>query len=194
MKIGDFAKKLDFRSLAVEIISIVIGVLLALAANGWNNHRLEQAKLATTLENVSQELAVNEKLLQVIHQSNKMVVSAMEEQPSDDLSVEFVPGLQIRDTAWQTFLTSGVAESADVSLLQSLHDHYALQEVYRNLSYQTVQTILSTKALVMGLSPETDESAFDNLFRDNIKMVVFLEEALLTSILGTIEVLSGDQS
>lgn len=191
MKAPNLLQKVLPRGLLVEVFSIVIGVLLALGANEWNKQRLDRVKLATALENVAQELQGNKRLLNEIHKHNLAVIQAFDQSSETADEKKFIPGLQIRDTAWKTFLTSGVAESADVATIQVLHDHYALQEVYKNMSYQTVQTILSTKALVNGLRPETGANNFDQLFTDNLNLVVSLEEALLESVSNTTSILSN---
>ena len=78
------------KSLLLEVASIVLGVLLALAVNEWQQDR-EKAELAhTALTNIASELAANAAILESIHDNNVSTIDAVnaaagsEEDPADD--------------------------------------------------------------------------------------------------------------
>ncbi|RDV26609.1 hypothetical protein DXV75_06345 [Alteromonas aestuariivivens] len=100
--------KLSFKPdpavLITEVLTIVIGILLALAANEWNNQRLQSNKLDAILQMVEQEIDYNLKVMEVIHAKNTEALANLEETDSEKES-QVIPGLQIRETAWQTLLT-----------------------------------------------------------------------------------------
>ena len=91
----------------------------------------------------------------------------------------FIPGLQVRDTAWQAFVQSGLSDGLEIDLLYRLHSHYALQDIYRSMSYQTVQNIVSTKSLAAALnvSNTTENSIFD----EQLNLLVSIEAGLIES-------------
>jgi hypothetical protein len=180
-------KRINYTNLLTEVLSIVIGVLLALAANDWNNNRLDNIKLKLAFANVTTELQQNEKLLVSIAENNARVLKSIEQQNQEQQG-KFVPGLQLRDTAWQTFMSSGLSNAAEIHVLQSLHDHYALLNVYKSLSYQTVQSILSTRALLEVTAKK------EPTFEDSIRLLVTLEQALLVSNKYTQEVLVNSRT
>ena len=185
----NFKLKLNITTLVTEILTIVVGILLALAANEWNTQRLEHKKLDAILAMVSQELEANIKVLEAIHVRNNDVLASMQDEISE-ADNQFTPGVQIRDTAWQTLLSSGVIENLDISLLKDLHNHYALLDVYKNMSYQTVQTILSTQAMVVGIDSGNKEAQINGVYRDSISLIVILESSLLDNMQQVLESLN----
>ncbi|MDF2179802.1 hypothetical protein P2G88_16240 [Aliiglaciecola sp. CAU 1673] len=178
--------KLDAKVLLTEIITIVIGILLALAANEWNNQRIADNKADMTLHMVTEEVGSNFAVLQRIHAQNQQVLDSIANSDSEE-TTQFLPGIQIRDTAWQTLLSSGIAENVEIGLLQALHDHYAVLNMYKQLSYQTLNTILSTQALVMGMTKNVEQAKSNDIFEDNIKLLVMVESALLTNTQSTLD-------
>lgn len=169
----------DWPRICIEVLSIVLGVLLALAANDWNNQRLQTIKLASALNSVKSELTSNQRLLHIIHDNNEKVLAQMTLESSDE-SLRFTPGLQIRDSAWQAFVAADVSDVADVKLLHSLYDYYALQDVYRTVGFQTLQNIMTTTALVTGLQKRKLDQ--NQAFEDQISLLVMLERGLLDAM------------
>ena len=51
------------KSAIVEVLSIVLGVLLALGASEWNEDRIQQQRAAEALANIAIEIARNQKLI-----------------------------------------------------------------------------------------------------------------------------------
>ncbi|RDV26610.1 hypothetical protein DXV75_06350 [Alteromonas aestuariivivens] len=78
-------------------------------------------------------------------------------------------------------------ENLPLQLLKNLHEHYAMLDMYKTLSYQTVQTILSTQAIVGGIGKDMKLARSNTLYEDNINLIVSLEASLLAHQKQTLE-------
>ena len=163
------------KSIIVEVLSIVLGVLLALGVNEWNEDRIHAREAKEALTSIQSELARNQKILNKVHENNTGIINAMAQENSEG-DGQFVPGLQIQDTAWQAMLATGLTEHIDYKLLSSLSAAYSFQEVYRSLSYQMIQNVMTTSALAAVINKDADIP--DNLFLDNMELIVLTEGGL----------------
>lgn len=169
-----------FKSIFVEVSSIVAGVLIALAVNEWNENRVKQARVEEALENIAQEIARNTQLLEFIHQKNLEVIAGFENSAEHaQKNQQYIPGLQLQKTAWETTLNTGVSEFIDYKTLYGIAEVYSLQDIYKSLAYQFVQTIMTAK--VTGVKRQLDLAKIDDkeLYGDNIAMLVMNEQAIL---------------
>jgi hypothetical protein len=164
------------RSLAVEVLSIVLGVLLALGVNEWNENRIHSKNADKALRDIHAELLLNQKVLNTVHENNSSIVKAIAEDSGNEEERQFVPGLQIQDTAWQTMLATGINEHIYYDVLHLLSATYAFQEVYRSISFQMIQNVMTTTALATAI--REDAKLPDNLFLENMELVVLTEEGL----------------
>ena len=100
-------RRLPIQTLLIEVFSIVLGVLLALALNEWREQHSHQSQADSALQNISNELRANLELLTLLHENNTATIAAMSEEqdvePEKDRN--FIPGLQLRETAWETLST-----------------------------------------------------------------------------------------
>ncbi len=93
----------SIRTLLVEVFSIVIGALLALAVDQWNEQRNNRRNADEALINIKKELGTNINLLELIHKNNTTVYqNLVAEKSSDTDNGGIVPGLQLQDTARRT--------------------------------------------------------------------------------------------
>ncbi|MBB5210882.1 hypothetical protein [Microbulbifer hydrolyticus] len=178
------------RSAITEILSIVIGVLLALAVNEWNQNRIEKIRAAEAIENVVQEIRSNIKFMNVVHSNNRAVVELLKNESvhQDDADEkQFVPGLQIQDAAWKMLNSTGVSEFIDYETLYDISAIYSLQDIYKSLGYQLVETTMSNRALVAALSPDASKTLGGDLFMEDMLLIDSVEEALLSSYAKTLE-------
>ena len=123
----------SLKTILIEVFSIVLGVMLALGVSEWQQER-EYAQLANTaLANVTWELRSNLEVLTRIHENNAETIELSEaetnEQSSPSEDRQFIPGVQVRSTAWDTLLSSGLANHIDYKLLLSLSEIYSSQEI-----------------------------------------------------------------
>jgi len=175
-----FFQTQTIRSATTEIISIVIGVLLALAVNEWNEDRINQQKAKQALHNIANELKSNIKLLNLIHNNNAAIITLLE-QPTASTTTEkksFIPGLQIQDTAWKTLISTGTSAHIDYDSLYMISEIYSIQQIYKTLGFQMLNNMMSTSALSAALNPDQNGNV-NALFQDNMTILVQIETALL---------------
>ncbi len=98
-------------ALALEVFSIVLGVLLALAFSGWAEDREHQRLAESALLNISKEISSNFETLTLIHANNVQTVNAITTQSESDAdqSRSIIPGIQLQETAWEAFLATAYA-------------------------------------------------------------------------------------
>ncbi|MCO4798550.1 MAG: hypothetical protein KC484_05025 [Colwelliaceae bacterium] len=175
----------SFRSAATEILSIVIGVLLALAVNEWNENRVQTDRANEAIKNINQEIESNIALLKIVHANNTKVLKLIDDSvigEGEELTEKqqnFIPGLQIQDTAWKTLLSTGVSEYISFSELYKISAIYSVQDIYKKLGFQLVETMMSNQALIQTLAPEKETETRSDLYLDNMKLIVEVEKGLL---------------
>jgi hypothetical protein len=182
------------RSAATEIISIVVGVLLALAVNEWNENRVHKTRANEAIQNVILEINSNVKFMSVVNANNRAIIDLLNSKSTnsgDESSKQFVPGLQIQDTAWQMLHSSGVSEFIDYSTLYEISAIYSLQDIYKNLGYQLVKTITNNRALVLSIAPDKSEGIDNQLFLSDMMLIEKVEKALLENYTKTLEKLKN---
>ncbi len=174
------------KSILLEVFSIVLGVLLALAVSEWQEER-EKAELAQlALVNIEQELGANLSLLTKIHTNNAETIAQAEAARSADDSEaveesrQFIPGVQVRATAWQAMLSSGISTYVDYDLLLTLSELYSMQSIYRETGMQLVDTSMSMSAMATVNRTDIDNRVFQQQFSSYFSMMLQMEETLLT--------------
>jgi len=71
-----------------------------------------------------------------------------------------------------------INEQVDYGTLSILSATYSFQAVYLSVSYQMIQNIMSTTALATAIRKDADLP--NDLFLENMQLVVMTEEGLLT--------------
>lgn len=178
------------RSVFTEIISIVIGVLLALAVNEWNENRIRTARADEAIQNIINEIDSNIKFMGIVNINNKAVIESLNNEsgePSDiNKDESFVPGLQIQDTAWQTLQSTGVAEHIKYPTLYTLSKVYSLQDIYKNLSYQFIQNVANHRILLSVKEQSVTSSIDSKVFITDMQLIENVEGVLLDSYKKTL--------
>jgi hypothetical protein len=165
---------------AVEVCSIVLGVLLALAVSEWqeDRDRREQARIA--LENIEGELQWNLDLLTRVHENNSATLAAIDaDDGSSDDNRSIIPALQLRETAYQALLSSGIANHVDYTLLLSLSEAYSTQQVYKQIGQQLAESAMNMAAYASATGATVDNQHFTEQFRGYFDMLVVGETQLL---------------
>ena len=67
----------SLKGLALEVGSIVLGVLLALAVSEWAQDREYAEQARTALENLAREVEGNRDIMRKVHENNTATVAAM---------------------------------------------------------------------------------------------------------------------
>jgi hypothetical protein len=166
--------------IALEVFSIVLGVLLALAVSEWQEQRNNEARAQLALANVRTELQSNLDLLEIIYPNNSRVVESIssgESSGSKDATV--VPGVQLRSSAWQTLASTGLSNYIDYDVLVGLSQLYAMIDVYRQTAYTFISANMSTSATATALGTSVDNDLFSQNFLAYFQMLVQIEATLI---------------
>jgi hypothetical protein len=159
-----------------------LGVLLALAVSEWQQEREYEERASTELYNVHLELQSNQEVPTKIHDNNRQTIEkaqAADTAESEDL--QFIPGVQVRSTAWQTLLAIGISGHIEYDLLLSLSETYSKQAVYRQTGMPLVDASMSMAAMASVDRTEIDDEIMQEQFMGCFNMIRAMEERLLES-------------
>jgi hypothetical protein len=169
----------SFRLFLIELLSVILGVILALMLNQWSANRSIDKKVNIALSNVANELQANSKVLEIVHKQNALVFQDSIETANDDSNSTFTPAVQLQETAWNTFLSTGLSTNIDYELLLLLSQAYSIQDVYKSFGNKIVESYLNITALSILLGDENSEAEIDDQIKDNLEMVYNAEGPLL---------------
>lgn len=124
-----------------EIILVVIGILLALQINNWNEDKKVQETKRKTLALIKKEILANQKMIENVYGYHIMVrdtlqhleIPKTEEDAKKQLS--FWRGLRIsrlRNASFQTAVQAGTTKDIEVDLVEELNALYTAQEAYNS--------------------------------------------------------------
>lgn len=127
-------------TLAVETISVVLGVILALAANAWHDDRAHAAQAHEAMTAIRNELAINDSVLHlkvVYHREMQDSLTALLGRtktrvvPGGQRAIENWSGLQpsqLLDDAWQTARATQAIQYVPYDVVVPLSRTYAMQQ------------------------------------------------------------------
>jgi hypothetical protein len=121
----------SFGYLLVEVLLIVVGVFLGLAANEWRGRATERATVAQALRSIRQEIVENDAELQA-----SLAKSAMAEGPAAPFpkwSYEGYTGFSVpllRASSYENAVATGAMANIDYDLSDRLARTYMLQREY----------------------------------------------------------------
>ncbi len=138
-------------SLFLEIVSIIIAVLLALAVNEWRETRSNNRLADTALMNIQEEIAENKRLFDTIlprHEAlldtlldvDEKIKSGELSEDDDRADLEFVP-LFVQDTAWQTALATQALIHMPYETVKVLSAVYTFQESYTRVTDHFIKSV-----------------------------------------------------
>jgi len=181
--------------IALEVFSIVLGVLLALGVSEWQESRQLQERTRAALGNVTSELTQNLKLLEIVHDNNAALTENLAESPSSlDQDSRFLPALQISDAAWETLRSTGLAGYVDLDLMVRLSETYSLIDVYRRSGYSLVdanlQVLATATATERDMEAINDSNLFARNFIGHFELIVDVEAALIDAHRNVLDLLA----
>jgi hypothetical protein len=181
------------RKAALEIFSIVLGVMLALGVSEWQEDRDRHEQAMVALDNIEHELRWNLKFLNRVHENNTATVASMDvpdEDTDDSAEVRsIIPALQLRETAYQTLLSTGMANHVEYKLILSLADTYSTQSVYKQIGQQLTEAAMSMAGYATVSGTTIDDEQFEEQFRVYFEQLVLGETQLLATYASSIEML-----
>ncbi len=177
---------INFLSLALEFVSILVGVFLAFLVSEWQQKQERIEVMEKALVNVYREVQSNTATLERIHKNNQSIVDRMKKaDPEDDSEGYFVPGVQLRHNAWDTLHSTGVAHYVPYETLSKLSEMYSMLEVYQSTGHKLTDSSLTLAAFTTAMKQEVDNKFFEKQYRDYFFMLVAVESQLLKSFNGT---------
>ena len=184
----------SFSRAGLEALTIVIGVLAALAVSEWQESRNIQERVQSALWNVRTELENNLEILEFVHSNNVTLVEQLaEDADAVEQDSQFLPALQITESAWQTLGTTGLTGYVDFDLIVTLSETYSLVDVYRRSGYSMVDANLSmlATATATGRSMKDidDADLFAKNFASHFQLIVDVESALIAAHQGALAAL-----
>jgi hypothetical protein len=184
----------SFSRAGLEALTIVIGVLAALAVSEWQEGRHIQERIQAALWNVRTELENNLEILEFVHSNNVILVEQLAEDANAvEQDSQFLPALQITESAWQTLGTTGLTGYVDFDLIVTLSETYSLVDVYRRSGYGLVDANLSmvATATATGRSMKDidDSDLFAKNFASHFQLIVAVESALIAAHQGALAAL-----
>jgi len=180
-------RKIPWGRLALEMLSIIIGVLVALAVDEWNEEREYRQQARTALENIHQELEKNLRIIELIHPGNQAAMEAIMTESTEDDSMTIIPGLQIQDAAWQTMVSSGIAAHVPYDDLYEIAEAYTVQSVYKSFSEELVRSIINSQSLAMALGNKITQEEAVKANVEQLAMFLTVEEQLLEFLRAILE-------
>jgi len=178
------------RPALTEVLSIVIGVLLALAVNEWNENRIQTGKANEAIQNIIHEIDFNIKLMDVVNKNNKIIIELLNNKSitssNKKNNQQFLPGLQIQDTAWKTLQSTGVSQHIEYSTLYTLSNVYSLQEIYKKLGYNLIQNVANHRILLSVKNKDISNSIDSKVFLTDMELIESIESALLSNYKKTL--------
>ena len=170
-------------ALALEVFSIVLGVLLALALSEWADDRENHRLAKSALLNISQEISSNLETLTLIHENNVQTVNAItaQSEPDADESLSIIPGIQLQETAWESFLATGMSAYVNYDTILSLSKMYAIQRVYKQTGMQLSESAMNATAYATALGTTVDDRHFQEQFIGYFQLLTQIEAQLLSS-------------
>jgi hypothetical protein len=178
-------------ALALEVFSIVLGVLLALALSEWAEEREKQTLAKSALLNISREIGSNLETLKLIHENNVQTVDAIGSQSMSDAdeSRSIIPGIQLQETAWEAFIASGLSGYVNYDTILTLSKMYAIQRVYKQTGMQLSESAMNATAYAVALGTTVDDRHFQEQFIGYFQLLTQIEAQLLSTYRDTLNTL-----
>jgi hypothetical protein len=181
------------KGLIIEVLSIVLGVLLALGLSEWSAERQHRVQADVALTNILLELSGNQTLLVTIHDNNTATIAAVHNAaPDEEQNQSFIPGLQLQETAWEAFLSTGLSNYASYDDVLVLSQLYSIQDIYKQAGLQLVQASMQVSAMAVVQEKEINDDQYQKQFMVYFEMLSAIEEQLLISYDEVITELSND--
>lgn len=151
-------------TLAVETISVVLGVVLALAANAWHDRRTHAAEAHEALTAIRNELAVNDSVLHTklaYHRAMRDSLNALlvrtktREVPGGLRAIKNWSGgqpSQLLDDAWQTARSTQAIQYVPYRVVVPLSRTYGMQQRITDMNRAFFSTVYTPEFATGGVA------------------------------------------
>lgn len=172
----------SWKRFALEIASIIMGVLIALAVDEWNEEREYRAQARSAIQNLQAEMQNNLAILEIIHPENAAALAAVESGDTADDTTQIRPGLVLQDAAWKTLISSGVSRHVAYDQLFEISEIYTMQALYLSFAKDFVQMIQNARGLGLALNNDISEEEAINANVSQLGLMLTIETQLMESI------------
>ena len=191
-------KNLDWTSIIVESVLIVLSILLALAINQYRDYKKQESLRIETLSNIKIEIENNIADLEQLIDSHKNTSARVEKfmaelNPADiegksvtdiifSLDKIIIKAVSLNNTAWETARLTNAVSLIDYQQIQSISKVYNLQKISVDRMWELISSFLLSKE-----NFETDNTALKlkifnsyliELYRQEINLKLKLEDTL----------------
>ncbi len=176
-----------------EIVLVVIGILIALQINNWNENKKINRSINTTLTLLKDEIMTNRNKINQVKDYHVMVRDTLQKidmpktKEGIGKALTFWKGMRtprLQDAAFQTSIQSGIGKEFDPELLKNLNNLYTYQDSYNNFTNQSAQIFFNAdftdvtsfgKMMASVQMTMNDlyffEREFDNLFENTLTKI-----------------------
>jgi hypothetical protein len=170
-----------------EIVLVVIGILIALNINNWNENRKDKSLMVTNIKSIAREIQIDsrkvEKTIKIlelqINAGNNLIPIMESDTRIIPDSLEFIldfndftntPIISKQNNTWDYFNSSGIlSQFSDPDLLNMLEDYYSeFNSLATNFSNTAIPARLEIRELKYELFKDTEHRKF---FPTNSPMV-----------------------
>lgn len=127
--------------LAVQIVSVMIGVFLGLIVSNWSENKKERTKAKQLIENIDTEITTNKnRILQVINYHKMLRDSSQFYLERPEITIQksgFFKGvntLTLYNSAFDTGVQTGLINELPLDELQAINEVYTVQRSYEDFS------------------------------------------------------------
>lgn len=127
-----------------EATFVVLGVVLALAANEWREHALDKRAAARAHESIIEEIKLNQTAVQEAfdYHTGNLGEMTRRRQEGEEITIDvfsrgFLRSAQLSSVAWESASQTGALANMDYDTVLDLGRVYASQERYQAQSEST---------------------------------------------------------
>lgn len=173
--------RLPLQAMFVEVVSIILGVVLALSVNEWRELNAQERRAEAAMTQIVEEVRSNNELISAIHETNEETLTHIRDSndAGDEVESRFVPGVQVKNTAWETANSIGVFNHVDYEQILELSDLYSIQDIYRNYGFSLIEALLNGTSVAAANGHPWNESEAIKKFESSLAFLVSLEASLL---------------
>lgn len=182
----------NWKKYAFEMISIIMGVLVALAVDEWRENRQNTQRAHIAISNVHQELKSNLALLDIIHPENMKAYHMMQSDSAENDSATIFPALQLQDVAWHTLLNNGIAVHIAYDELLKISELYSLQDIYKDFGKTFLDQLMEVKTISTANGKTLSNTEIVESSQELIGLMLGIETPLRAEIAKYLSGVSSD--
>jgi len=147
--------------LVIQIISVTIGVFLGFVISDWSENRRESNKQVLLLKNIEAEINSNRRKVEKIIDYHMVVRDSsrhfLKQNDTNQTRVLFFKGINtvtFDNSAYQTGIQTGLLNTMDFDLIQSLNEIYTKQRSYEDFANLLLAGLINMDTGDDGMSPK----------------------------------------